>query len=74
MKDEILLFGGGGNYTAYYDDCKQWIRRYQNGNRCIVMPQTIDDDSVLNLSWQTTLIRRCLEQIQVPAYSQSQPR
>ena len=40
-KNKILFYGGGGNYTNKYAQCKTFIKNNLGKNKIVILPQTI---------------------------------
>lgn len=48
LTDQIVIYGGGGNFIPIYDDCLKFCRQYHTQvKKLIILPHTIEDTELL---------------------------
>lgn len=61
--NEILFYGGGGNLTGLYNDCKNFIIKHKNKNEILILPHTIINEDKLLSDLDNNITIFCRERI-----------
>lgn len=56
--DKIILFGGGGSLVSPYQKSKRFLLNNHNKNKIVILPHTIYDDFISQMSRDTEIICR----------------
>ena len=62
-RNQILFYGGGGNFIGMYDNCKNFVRKNYINNKIVVLPQTIKDEDSIIRQLNNNVIILCRERV-----------
>lgn len=61
LKDQILIYGGGGNLVKYYSQCKSFLEKTAHQNKIILLPCTVDGHQELLKKLDSNITIYCRE-------------
>jgi exopolysaccharide biosynthesis predicted pyruvyltransferase EpsI len=62
-KNQVLFYGGGGNFIGIYDNCRNFMKRNYIENKIVILPHTIKDEDSILRELNNNVIIICREKV-----------